>query len=100
MDRSGLGRTVALGVVAFVATILVLGGLLAVVGRSPGDGGASGSPTAGAAVSATPSVGSASPSAGSTPSPSPTASPTPSEGQSPSAVEEQAVLIETSQQQN
>jgi hypothetical protein len=51
MDRSDAGRTVALGVVAFAATLLVLAGLTAVVGRGA-PGGASASPSG---VAASPS---------------------------------------------
>ena len=43
MDRSETGRTVALGIVAFAATLIVLAGLVSVVGRAPA---ATGSPAA------------------------------------------------------
>src|SRR5690349_4037264 len=70
MDRSDLARSAALGIVAFAATILVLGGLLAIVGRQPGDAGSSASPTSAAGATASPP----SPWA---PSPTPTRTPIP-----------------------
>jgi hypothetical protein len=84
MDRSDAARSVALGVVVFVATLLVLGGLAAIVGRT-GNGGGSGTGPSGAAnvsPSASPApteprsqAPSATASGGASPLPSPSADP-------------------------
>ena len=77
MDRSELGRTVALGIVAFVATILVLGGLAAVVTRAPASSGSTGPSASDVAASTTAATGSSGASRSPTPTPTPTPSPTP-----------------------
>jgi acid phosphatase type 7 len=73
MERSEMGRTVALGVVAFAATLIVLAGLVSVVGRAPAP---TGSPSGSPAVAASPTVAA-------TPAQSPTGSPAGSAGPSP-----------------
>jgi hypothetical protein len=75
MDRSEVARSVGLGVVVFVATLLVLGGLAAIAGRS---GNGSGATVDVPASSAPPTATVVSPSASATTSPSGSASAVPS----------------------
>lgn len=76
MDRSALARSLSVLVVVFVATLLVLGGILALsrgTTRPAGDAGASASGVA--SPSAAPSA--AAPTSSTSPTPSPTATPSP-----------------------